>query len=61
MQVMSLESTTLKVIFDGDRNFRTKRLSFEVVSFSDPYNSIVGRPCYTKFLVVPNYVRLLQA
>lgn len=59
--MMSHGSTTLKVMFDGDRNFRTQRLSFEVVSFSDPNNSIIGRPCYTKFLVVPNYERLLQS
>ena len=58
---MSFGSTALKVMFDSDRNFRTERLSFEVVSFSDPYNSIIRRPCYSKFLVVPNYIRLLQA
>lgn len=58
---MLLGSITLKVMFSGDRNFWTEGLSFEVVSFDNTYNSSIGRPCYTKFLVVPNYERLLQS
>ena len=39
-------------------NFWTKKQSFEVVSFNGLYNAILGRPCYSKFMVAPNYVYL---
>ncbi|XP_066374850.1 uncharacterized protein [Miscanthus floridulus] len=30
-------------------------LTFEVVGFPGTFHAILGRPCYTKFMVVPNY------
>jgi hypothetical protein len=33
-------------------------LTFEVVGFSGTYHVILGRPAYTKFMVVPNYTYL---
>ena len=43
----------------GDRaNFRSEVLTFEVVDFLGSYHAILGRPCYTKFMAVPNYTNL---
>jgi hypothetical protein len=33
-------------------------LTFEVVEFPRSYQAILGRPCYAKFMVVPNYTYL---
>ena len=33
-------------------------LTFEVVDFPGSYHAILGRPCYTKFMAVPNYTYL---
>ena len=33
-------------------------LTFEVVGFQGTYHAILGRPCYAKFMVVPNYTHL---
>ena len=30
-------------------------LTFEVVDFPTVYHSLLGQPCFTKFMVVPNY------
>jgi hypothetical protein len=40
------------------RDFRTETLTFEVVGFSRMYHTILGRPAYAKFMVVPNYTYL---
>jgi hypothetical protein len=39
-------------------NFRKETLTFEVVGFRGAYHAILGRPCYTKFMAVPNYTYL---
>jgi hypothetical protein len=39
-------------------NFRTETLTFEVVGFQGTYHAILGRPCYTKFMTIPNYTYL---
>ena len=31
---------------------------FEVVGFHETYHTILGRPCYAKFMAVPNYTYL---
>lgn len=46
----------LPVTFGDRSNFRTENLCFKVVDFNGSYHAILGRPCYVKFLVVPNYV-----
>ena len=33
-------------------------LTFEVVGFHETYHAILGRPCYAKFMAVPNYTYL---
>ena len=33
-------------------------LTFEVVDFLGSYHGILGRPCYAKFMAVPNYTYL---
>ena len=33
-------------------------LTFKVVGFHGTYHAILGRPCYTKFMVIPNYTYL---
>jgi hypothetical protein len=39
-------------------NFRKEMLTFEVVGFWGAYQAILGRPCYTKFMAIPNYTYL---
>jgi hypothetical protein len=45
-------------MFEDPANFRTKQLQFEVVNFLGCYNAILGRPCYAKFMAIPNYAYL---
>ena len=33
-------------------------LTFEVVGFRGSYHAILGRPCYAKFMAIPNYTYL---
>ena len=43
----------------GERaNFCSEVLTFEVVDFLGSYHAILGRPCYAKFMVIPNYTYL---
>ena len=39
-------------------NFRTETLDFEVMDLPNAYQAILGRPCYAKFMVIPNYAYL---
>jgi hypothetical protein len=48
----------LPVCFGTPANFRKKTLTFEVVGFHGTYHAILGRPCYAKFMAVPNYTYL---
>jgi hypothetical protein len=45
----------LSVMLGDAVHYRKEILSFEVVDFWGPYNAIFGRPCYAKFMAVPNY------
>jgi hypothetical protein len=38
--------------------FQKETLTFEVVGFRGTYHAVLGRPCYTKFMAVPNYTYL---
>ena len=42
-------------MFGNQANFRSEVLTFEVVDFLGSYHAILGRPCYTKFMAIPNY------
>ena len=45
-------------MFGGRANFRSEVLTFEVVDFPGSYHAILGRPCYAKFMAIPNYTYL---
>jgi hypothetical protein len=46
------------MIFRGRVDFCMEMLTFEIVDFLGAYHTILGRPCYAKFMVVPNYTYL---
>jgi hypothetical protein len=48
----------LPVCFGTPSNFRRETLTFKVVRFRGTYHAVLGRPCYAKFMVVPNYTYL---
>jgi hypothetical protein len=48
----------LPVCFRTPSNFQKEALTFEVVGFRGTYHAVFGRPCYAKFMVVPNYTYL---
>jgi hypothetical protein len=56
--VQHLGQIDLPVWFGTPDNFHKETLTFEVVGFRGAYHAILGRPCYTKFMVVPNYTYL---
>ncbi|XP_066334300.1 uncharacterized protein [Miscanthus floridulus] len=45
-------------MFDDRTNFCSEVITFEVVDFPWSYHAILGRPCYAKFMVIPNYTYL---
>jgi hypothetical protein len=57
-QVQPLGQIDLPVWFGTEKNFRKEILTFEVVGFKGAYHAILGRPCYAKFMAVPNYTYL---
>ena len=48
----------LPVCFGTPSNYHKEVLTFEVVGFKGTYHAILGRPCYTKFMSIPNYTYL---
>jgi hypothetical protein len=57
-RVQPLGQLDLPVCFMTPSNFRRETLTFEVVGFRGTYHAVLGRPCYAKFMVVPNYTYL---
>jgi hypothetical protein len=57
-RVQPLWQIDLPVWFDTSDNFRKETLTFEVVGFRGVYHAILRRPCYAKFMEVPNYTYL---
>jgi hypothetical protein len=57
-RVQPLGQIDLPVWFGTPANFRKEMLTFEVVGFRGAYHAILGRPCYAKFMAVPNYTYL---
>ena len=55
---MPLGQIDLPITFGNLSNYRTETLTFEVVGFPRTYHAILGRPCYMKFMAVPNYTYL---
>jgi hypothetical protein len=48
----------LPVCFGTPANFMKETLTFKVVGFHGTYHAILGRPCYARFMAVPNYTYL---
>jgi hypothetical protein len=57
-RVQPLGQLHLPVCFGTPSNFRKETLTFEVVGFQGTYHAVLGRPCYAKFMVIPNYTYL---
>jgi hypothetical protein len=57
-RVQPLGQLDLPVCFGTPSNFRKETLTFEVVRFRGTYHAVLGRPCYAKFMAVPNYTYL---
>jgi hypothetical protein len=57
-RVQPLGQIDLPVCFGTPSNFRKEVLTFEVVGFRGAYHAILGRPCYAKFMAIPNYTYL---
>jgi hypothetical protein len=58
-RILPLGWIDLPVCFRTPSNFRKEALTFEVVGFRGTYHAVLGRPCYAKFMVVPNYTYLM--
>jgi hypothetical protein len=56
--ILPLGQIDLPVCFGTLSIFRKETLTFEVVGFRGTYHAVLGRPCYAKFMVVPNYTYL---
>jgi hypothetical protein len=54
-RVQPLGQLDLSVCFGTPSNFRRETLTFEVVGFRGTYHAVLGRPCYAKFMALPNY------
>jgi hypothetical protein len=57
-RILPLGQIDLPVWFGTPDNFRKETLTFEVVGFQGACHAILGRPCYAKFMAVPNYTYL---
>ena len=55
---MPLGQINPPVTFGYQFNYRTETLTFEVVWFPKTFHAISGRPCYAKFMAIPNYTYL---
>jgi hypothetical protein len=57
-RVQPLGQIDLPVWFGTPGNYRKETLTFEVLGFRGAYHAVLGRPCYAKFMAVPNYTYL---
>jgi hypothetical protein len=57
-EVVPFGRIRLNITFDQMNNFRKEPLTFEVVDFPSVYRALLGRSCFAKFMVVPNYTNL---
>jgi hypothetical protein len=57
-RVLPLGQLDLPICFGTLSNFRRETLTFEVVGFRGTYHAVLGRPCFAKFMAVPNYTYL---
>ena len=54
-QAYPLGQIDLSITFGNRANFHSDVLTFKVVDFPGSYHAILGRPCYAKFMAIPNY------
>jgi hypothetical protein len=52
------DNSTFPSASERPPTFRRETLTFEVVGFRGTYHAVLGRPCYAKFMAVPNYTYL---
>ncbi|XP_066379159.1 uncharacterized protein [Miscanthus floridulus] len=57
-QAVPLGQIDLPVTFGDRSNYRTETLTFDMVGFPGTFHAILGRPCYAKFMAVPDYTYL---
>jgi hypothetical protein len=57
-RVLPLRQLDLPFCYGTPSDFWKETLTFEVVGFRGTYHAVLGRPCYAKFMVVPNYTYL---
>jgi hypothetical protein len=57
-EAVPLGRIRLNVTFDQPGNFRKEPLTFEVVNFPGVYHTLLGRPCFAKFMAIPSYTYL---
>jgi hypothetical protein len=57
-EALPLGHIRLHVTFGEPDNFRKEPLTFKVVDFLGTYHALLGQPCFTKFMVIPNYTYL---
>jgi hypothetical protein len=57
-RIQPLGRLDLPVCFGTPSNFWRETLTFEVVGSRGTYHAVLGRPCYAKFIDVPNYTYL---
>ncbi|XP_066344339.1 uncharacterized protein [Miscanthus floridulus] len=57
-QAYPLGQIDLPIMFGKRANFHSEVLTFEVVDFPGSYHAILVRPCYAKFMAIPNYTYL---
>src|ERR1041385_501513 len=51
----SIGTIELDVIFSSKRNFAKQALEFEVLDWQSQYHTILRRPAFAEFMVVPHY------
>ena len=57
-EAIPLGRICLSITFGQPNNFRKEPLTFEVVDLPAVYHTLLGRPCFAKFMAVPNYIYL---
>jgi hypothetical protein len=54
-----LRKIELDVCFGNNSNYLREKLEFEVMNWPSQYHAILGRPSFSKFMVVPHYAYLM--
>ena len=57
-QAIPLGQIDLPITFGDLTNYRMETLTFKVVGFHGTYHTMLGCPCYAKFMAIPIYTYL---